>query len=334
MGKKDKKKKKKRGGRDDDAEADGAAPAIVDEQPHADADADADAEGEGDDPRIDGNAEGGDHDGHDESAEDHAGDGGAPGGDGGDPEFDVEEHVRNLSKDVSVVEKWTVREVIENFLLPIQMGVYSQNFVDHKVNGAVLIHMDKLELKMIGYDAAEGMKRGEDCNICIGDRVYMNNLLNILRKGKVGVDRDKVIWEVEIPAGSFQYYESFPDMVKYKCCPCCMFHDNYKLTGQGLNITHRPPKFCCFACAPGAVDFNDMRFLKDIDHMEKPKCCCYCYYREAILTFYEGEDNEDDGPDDPNRKPPDVARIRHPLMTEAMMAHMRSVWAELRLVDS
>jgi len=225
-----------------------------------------------------------------------------------------------LAKNAEDVKAWSIQQVIDNFLIPIELGHLSQFFHEHKVTGSVLVALTKTDLMFMGYPADRRVKNNDRSQIAIGDRVYLDNILEIVRRGVMFMDMDKIVWKVFFPMGSFQYYDSCMQFIQYKCCGACMERNMAELTPRGLTIRRRPPKKLFGCCVEFNDDYMDMRMLKDVDHKVEYKCCCNgCPRNEMRMTFLLDT-------------APIPIMVAHPLLDNRMADDVKSMWAELRLV--
>lgn len=222
---------------------------------------------------------------------------------------DFAQHQRYLKQlDPTKVEGWSVVDVAEEFLHPLGLGYLKQTFVDHKVTGHVLLSLDKDDLLEMQVHA-------------VGDRIYIDNSLQDLRRHARKLERERTLWEGETPSGGIAYYSGIGEMCRFKLCCCLMKRVHWRITAQGLRKRENPPS-CNVCCAPMNNDFSDFRFLKDVDSESTPMCLC-CKHRRAILLEFE-DPNHNGG----NRQ----ISIFHPAMTESLVTVVKNAWSEARLV--
>eukprot|EP00039_Didymoeca_costata_P027381 m.18292 g.18292 ORF g.18292 m.18292 type:complete len:238 (+) comp6273_c0_seq1:177-890(+) len=213
--------------------------------------------------------------------------------------------------DPNEVKKWTTKEVIENFLTPIGLQQLAELFNKHSITGAVLLSLDKKDLK--------------DMKIFhVGERLYIDHCLEALRRQAKKLERETSLWKGVYPTGSIAYYESFWECFKYKCCPCCMPLTHLKVTAQGFTRRDNPPACNC-ACQGMTNDFEDFRLLKDIDWADRRSCICL-HRREMVMKFDASNKAESGG----SRVKEQI--IRHPDMTEDLVRKIKNAWTEARLV--
>lgn len=183
-----------------------------------------------------------------------------------------DDHTDYLKKlDVVDIEKWTVKQVCQQFLDPLGLSPLKQIFVDHKVTGHVLLTLEKRDLVEMHIHA-------------VGDRVYIDKCLIDLRRQARKVERERVLWEGHTPFGGIAYYASVWECLSYKLCGCCMRFTHWTLTSQGVRRRLNPPS-CNVCCFPMQNDFSDYRFLKDVDWYKGPMCLCCQYAHWVELVF-------------------------------------------------
>lgn len=232
---------------------------------------------------------------------------------------DFEQHQRYLRQlDPVIVEAWSVLDVAEEFLAPLGLGYLKQTFVDHKVTGHVLMNLDKDDLFEMQVHA-------------VGDRIYIDNSLQDLRKHARKLERERVLWEGETPTGGIAYYKNLRELCAYKLCCCFMKRTHWRITAQGLRMRDNPPS-CNVCCAPMLNDFSDFRFLKDVDSRSDPQCCC-CKHQRAIIMEFDSSAPATGGryvsTSGGGNK---VINIPHPNMTESLVTIVKNAWSEARLV--
>merc|ERR1712070_45817 len=93
---------------------------------------------------------------------------------------------------------------------------------------------------------------------------------------------------------------------------------------QGLRARTAPPS-CNWRCRGLESDFQDFRFLKDVDWEVGPMCCCFCERRMMRLSFDTDNPEYEDGVRD--------ITIIHPDMTDEQVGIIKNAWAEARLVS-
>lgn len=245
-----------------------------------------------------------------------------------DDEHNFEEHHKYIQElNPQVVEGWSVMEVCQLFLRPLGLKHLQQTFVDHKVTGHVLLTLDKNDLREMHIHA-------------VGDRVYIDRSLVDLKKHARKIERERTLWEGELPAGPLQYYQGFCHMLRYKCCGCCFVKIHLKVTAQGFRQRTNAPS-CNFFCLSMTNDFNDFRFLKDVNSRIEPCCLCFRHKREIELEFDSTEvPNTDKTPGCFIEPPIKVVMaygnkkimIAHPEMTEELVTIIKNAWSESRLV--
>lgn len=236
-------------------------------------------------------------------------------------------HIQNLNP--QDVEGWSVMEVCQMFLVPLGLAHLQQTFVDHKVTGHVLLTLDKSDLREMHIHA-------------VGDRVYIDRNLVDLKKHARKIERERTLWEGTLPGGPIQYYNNCSHMIRYKCCGCCMVKVHLKITAQGFRHRTNAPS-CNLCCLPMTNDFNDFRFLKDVNSKMTPCCLCFRLRREIELEFDSGELIASEIEKKPSCciAPPirismnfgnKIIQVAHPDMTEELVTIIKNAWSESRLV--
>eukprot|EP00037_Helgoeca_nana_P036967 m.13839 g.13839 ORF g.13839 m.13839 type:complete len:305 (+) comp8241_c0_seq1:96-1010(+) len=254
--------------------------------------------------------------------------------------------------ELPAIDNWGVKEVVEIFLPGIGLDTPSckEIFHKHRINGAVLLHMtkpdiDDLGLSLNGIDPMPAPTLGSGQNLLtLGDRVYVWDLIQILQHKQRRIDRNKVIWSIQVPTGGVQYFSGTIECLKYKLCPGCMPYDHYTLTLGEIQIDMRPPRTCMHWCVPTEVTIKDLRFLKDVDTIEQCGNCPFCCHKKRGMTvaFHQetGADSVVSEPEEGAQETPDSLAdvphtryvIWHPTMTHDKAEELIAVWAEVRLV--
>eukprot|EP00794_Sanderia_malayensis_P012135 gene12135-13388_t len=97
----------------------------------------------------------------------------------------VENYIIDL--DAQQVGRWSPEEVINNFVERIGLGYLNEVFLANKITGRALILLNEGHLKEMGIQA-------------IGDRVYMLDMITLLKKKKKELDTSATLWSGETPA--------------------------------------------------------------------------------------------------------------------------------------
>lgn len=276
----------------------------------------------------------------------------------GNGDTQYEQHVKWLNElDVEDVELWSVKDVCEQFVERLDLKHLCYNFIDHMITGHVLLTLTKQDLAMMDIPA-------------VGERVYIDQCLVLLRKATRKSAREVAIWEgsypVDGPGKQCAYYmdtteldttqgdvkvavpdDWVPPCSKGEClkhifCPCLMGQVTNRITSQGLRIRKKPPS-CNIRCEGRSTDFEDFRFMKDIDSTSLPTYCrCFGMRRTFIFTF----DTEFTDKSNIKLRGDGLRKIyiAHPTLTEgddykdeskkhaSILSKIRSTWAEARLV--
>lgn len=227
---------------------------------------------------------------------------------------DAAEYIDTLT--YHTVKDWTVEEVGDKFLVPIGMGKLRPLFSKHKVSGRVLSKLEKEDLKDMQI-------------ISVGDRVFLNTMIKLLRKSYKRHLREEIVWRGHYPppTGGIQYFSDFKSCLTYKCCPCCSYSKTYEFTRQGLRERTNPPS-CVVCCSTTYNDFHDIRFMKDLDWEHMLMLCGTLKRKEMTFIFLEdGQSELGDGQFEPKN-----VTIAHPDVTEELVNKIAFVWGESRLV--
>lgn len=210
------------------------------------------------------------------------------------------------------VKQWSTDEVVQKFLIPIGLPQLEELFVKHNINGAVLLSLDKRDLK--------------DMKIWhVGERLYIDHCLESLRRHARKLERETALWKGVYPTGSVAYYSNCWECVRYKCCPCCMPLEHLKVTAQGFTKRSNPPACNC-TCMGMQSDFEDFRLLKDIDWADRRSCICL-HRREMVMKFDDSSRGAIEG-----KSRVKTHIIKHPDMTETLVKKIKAAWTEARLV--
>jgi len=214
--------------------------------------------------------------------------------------------------DPAEVKLWPIDKVVDEFLVPIGLADLGSIFKENNITGDVLLSLDKRDLK--------------DMKIAnVGDRFYIDQCLDNLRKHYHRMKREKVIWKGFTPAGPVAYFDSCWQCVAFKACKCFMKQDSIKITAQGYTKRKDPPP-CNIFCVGLTNDFEDFRLLKNVQWSEKRYCICLSK-RICMLQFDASA--QDGGGTDMRIKDVEIA---HPDMTNEMITVIKNAWTESRLV--
>lgn len=217
--------------------------------------------------------------------------------------------------DPNEVKMWSVEKVIEEFVKPIGLGDLQSLFIENNITGDVLLSLDKRDLK--------------DMKIAnVGDRLYIDQCLDNLRKHYQRLKREKIIWKGMTPPGPVAYFESCWQCVAFKVCKCFMKQDAIKITAQGYTARADPPP-CNIMCVGLTNDFEDFRLLKNVQWEERRYCCCLSK-RMCLLQFDESAQDRQRTSGGP--PPIKNVTIAHPDMTNEMIKVIKNAWTESRLV--
>lgn len=172
--------------------------------------------------------------------------------------------------DISSLIKWNYQDVVQGFLVPLELAVHGPTFVENRVNGQVLLGLSKHDLRdMVPLSNPKSMP--------IGDRNLMWTVLKHLRKRKEHWDTDRVLWTLSTPTGGCQYYRDCFHVIKYKCCPCCAELTHFRLTPSQLSVRYSVPKVN-LSCGGIRTDIHNLRFLKEVYYATDVFCWCYRYH--------------------------------------------------------
>lgn len=87
---------------------------------------------------------------------------------------------------------------------------------------------------------------------CLGDRIYLAELIGLLKKKKREAELSAAKWSGVTPAPGIAYKEDCGECCLAYLCPCCLAKTYWRVTGQGVFYKREPPcglwmegKFCC-----------------------------------------------------------------------------------------
>ena len=90
--------------------------------------------------------------------------------------------------------EWTVDEVVDKYLVPIDMEFMAKAFRENHITGAALLSMTEDHMKELG------------CAV-LGDRIAFMNYLDLLKRHKREADRSKSLWSGITPVKSCAYHD-------------------------------------------------------------------------------------------------------------------------------
>lgn len=76
---------------------------------------------------------------------------------------------------------------------------------------------------------------------CLGDRIYLTELIGLLKKKKREADLSAAKWSGVTPAPGFAYKEDCGECCLAYFCPCCLAKTYWRVTGQGVFYKREPP---------------------------------------------------------------------------------------------
>ena len=99
----------------------------------------------------------------------------------------------------------------------------------------------------------------------------------------------------------------------------------YEFTRRGLVKTKNPPQ-CVVFCSDIENDFNDIRFLKDVNLVVEKRFCGCCSVKQMFLSFMaEGQSSY-------NVMRQNEILIAHPEISQKLINKVQFAWSEARLV--
>lgn len=226
----------------------------------------------------------------------------------------VENYLMDL--DAGQVATWSTQDVINMFVERINCGYANEMFLANKINGKALMLLREDHLKEMGIQA-------------IGDRVYMLEMIKVLKKKKKELETTAALWSGETPAGGCEYSKSIFHCCRRYVCPCCHSRTYWKVTGQGVFYRKVPP--CRKYFGTVSTEYMDYRFFKDLELKEEHLCCCFC--RRHTLELYvndkDAKASERDGDHESAFGVPHI--LLHP-EAPAVESIIRNAWNAARLV--
>jgi len=225
----------------------------------------------------------------------------------------VESYVLDL--DATQVASWSVTDVVNLFVEKIGMGYTNELFMANKINGKSLMLLREEHLKEMGIQA-------------IGDRVFMLDMISMLKKKKKEMQTTASLWSGEMPAAGCAYSKSCGHACRRYLCPCCVSRTYWKVTGQGVFYRKVPP--CRQYFGTVSTEYMDYRFFKDLELKEERLCCCFCP-RYRLQLFVDDKDNKAAEKQDASAAFPEPHELIHPEAPQVEKI-VRNAWNNARLV--
>ena len=75
----------------------------------------------------------------------------------------------------------------------------------------------------------------------LGDRIYLMDLIMLLKKKKKEVELSSAQWSGVTPAPGIAYKEDCGECCLAYCCPCCLAKVFWRVTGQGVFYKKESP---------------------------------------------------------------------------------------------
>ncbi|KAL5479820.1 hypothetical protein EMCRGX_G023406 [Ephydatia muelleri] len=224
--------------------------------------------------------------------------------------------------DPNTVIEWTVDEVVDKYLVPMDMEFMAKAFRENHITGAALLAMTEEHMKEMG------------CAV-LGDRIAFINYLDLLKRHKREADRSKSLWSGVTPVKSCAYHNHCGSFMLHVLCPCCVPLTEWRITGQGIRYRKNPATLDC--CGAAETEFIDFRFMKDIELQKQARFCCCCVgYHLRIYA-----DDKDTAPGPNTHATSDKAALA-PLEREPLTifhpdapkaeAIIRNAWGDAQLV--
>lgn len=76
---------------------------------------------------------------------------------------------------------------------------------------------------------------------CLGDRIYLTELIGLLKKKKREAELSAAKWSGVTPAPGIAYKEDCGECCVAYFCPCCLAKTYWRVTGQGVFYKREPP---------------------------------------------------------------------------------------------
>lgn len=180
-----------------------------------------------------------------------------------------------LDLDPSQVEQWSAQDVVTNFVSRLNGCEYAgEFFLANRISGKALVLLTEAHLKEMGIQA-------------IGDRVYMLEMIQLLKKKKIELQTTATLWSGETPADGCAYNKNLWHCLRRYTCYCCVSRTYWKVTGQGVFYRKVPP--CRQYFGTVSTEYMDYRFFKDLELKEEHACCCFCQ-RYRLQMFVDDKD--------------------------------------------
>jgi len=220
-----------------------------------------------------------------------------------------------LDLDAQQVATWTPEDVINFFVEKVGLGYLNEAFLANKITGRALMLLTEDHLKEMGVHA-------------IGDRVYLIDMIGLLKKKKKELETSATLWSGETPATGFAYSKGCCHGIGRILCPCCITRTYWKVTAQGVFYREVPPFRKHFGTV--STEYMDFRFFKDLELKENFFFCCCCK-RHALEMYVEDKDSK------ASERDPSAGAFTAPhilLHPEAAKVEriVRNAWAQARLV--
>lgn len=225
----------------------------------------------------------------------------------------IENYVIDL--DASQVAAWSTQDVINNFVEKIGCGYANELFLANKINGKSLMLLREDHLKEMGVQA-------------IGDRVYMLEMIGLLKKKKKELETTVALWSGEMPAPGCANSKNCGHCLRRYLCPCCVSRTYWKVTGQGVFYRKVPP--CRQYFGTISTEYMDYRFFKDLELKEEHACCCFCA-RYRLELYVDDKDNKAAERAEPGSAFPVPHELIHPEAPKVEKI-IRNAWNAARLV--
>jgi len=230
----------------------------------------------------------------------------------------TENYIMDL--DPEQVGEWSYQDVVSQFIAKLDgCGYAGELFIANRINGKALMLLREEHLKEMGIQA-------------IGDRVYMLEMIQLLKKKKKELMTTATLWSGETPADGCAYNKNCWHCIRRYLCPCCISRTYWKVTGQGVFYRKVPP--CRQHFGTVSTEYMDYRFFKDLELKEEHQCCCFCQrYRLELYV----DDKDQAGSERGKEKDEDAGGFGTPhylMHPEAPQVEkiIRNAWSNANLV--